>query len=51
MASTNKKKKLKNSYCTPSALKEKDMKLKRLLFFTSSKRHQLKRQAEKELCD
>lgn len=39
MASENKKKKLKNSYCYKSALKNKlPNKCKRLLFFTSSQR-------------
>lgn len=39
MASENKKKKLKNSYCYKSALKNKlPHKLKRVLFFTSSQR-------------
>jgi hypothetical protein len=38
MASENKKRKLKNSYCNPSALKEKNMKMKRVLFFTPSER-------------
>lgn len=39
MASENKKKKLKNSYCCKGALKNKlPHKLKRVLFFTSSQR-------------
>lgn len=39
MASENKKKKLKNSYCVKGALKNKlPHKLKRVLFFTSSQR-------------
>lgn len=39
MASQNKKNKLKNSYCAPSALKNKlPDKCKRLLFYTSSQR-------------
>ena len=39
MASENKKKKLKNSYCYKSALKNKlPNKCKKLLFFTSSQR-------------
>ena len=38
MASENKKKKLKNSYCGYWALKEKKLKLKRTLFYTSSQR-------------
>lgn len=43
MASEKKKRKLKNSYCVPSALKNKlPHKCKRLLFFTSSQRQQEK---------
>ena len=42
MSSKNKKKKLKNSYCWGGALKEKDIKLKRLLFFNSAMRQKLK---------
>jgi hypothetical protein len=38
MASENKKMKLKNSYCRCGALKEKEMKIKRLLFYNQSKR-------------
>jgi len=38
MASENKKKKLKNSYCVKGMLKNKDLKLKRTAFFTSSQR-------------
>jgi len=38
MASENKKRKLKNSYCVGSMLKNKDIKLKRVAFFTPSKR-------------
>ena len=40
MASENKKKKLKNSYCVKGALKNKGVKsrLKRVLFYTSSQR-------------
>ena len=44
MASENKKRKLKNSYCVGGALKEKKMKLKRILFFTPSKRKEIKNQ-------
>jgi hypothetical protein len=41
MASENKRKKLKNSYCVKGALKNKlPNKCKRLLFFTSSQRKQ-----------
>lgn len=43
MASEKKKRKLKNSYCWYGALKNKKLKLKRVLFFTSSQR-----KAEKE---
>lgn len=38
MASENKKNKLKNSYCVKGMLKNKDLKLKRTTFFTSSQR-------------
>ena len=44
MASQKKKNKLKNSYCWGGALKNKKLKLKRVLFYTSSQR-----QAEKKL--
>lgn len=47
MASENKKRKLKNSYCAGGALKEKRMKLRRVLFFTSSKRKDIKSQTLK----
>lgn len=44
MASENKKKKEKNSYSNHGfALKEKLMKLKRLLYFNASKRLELKK--------
>lgn len=43
MGSEKKKRKLKNSYCWYGALKNKKLKLKRVLFFTSSQR-----KAEKE---
>lgn len=49
MASSNKKKKLKNSYCWVGALKEKDLRLKRILFFTSSYRKKIKADTRKEL--
>lgn len=42
MASENKKRKLKNSYCVGSILKNKTCKLKRVLFFTPSERKKLK---------
>jgi len=38
MASEKKKRKLKNSYCVKGALKNKTLKLKKVLFFTSSQR-------------
>lgn len=41
MASINKRKKAVNSYCNGS-LKEKDMKMKRVLFFNSCVRKKLK---------
>ena len=41
MSSENKKKKLKNSYCAKGTLKEKSLKLKRVLFYTSSLRKKL----------
>lgn len=44
MASQKKKNKLKNSYCCRGALKNRKLKLKRVLFYTSSQR-----QAEKKL--
>lgn len=43
MSSKKKKNKLKNAYLWPGALKEKRMKIKRLLFFTPSKRKLIKR--------
>ena len=43
MSSKKKKNKLKNAYLWRGGLKEKDMKIKRLLFFTSSKRRALKK--------
>ncbi len=48
MSSSNKKKKLKNSYYWVGALKEKDLRLKRYLFFTSAYRRKLKQQARKD---
>ena len=45
MASENKKRKLKNSYCVGGALKEKKMKMKRVLFFTPSMRKEIKSQS------
>ena len=38
MSSQKKMRKLRNSYCFKTDLKEKDTKLKRILFFTSSQR-------------
>jgi len=46
MASTKKKKKLKNSYGIGSVLKNKTDKIKRFLFYTSSQRQFLKRNIE-----
>lgn len=45
MASEKKKRKLKNSYCVPGALKNKlPHKCKRTLFYTSSQRQQEKKE-------
>lgn len=49
MASKNKKKKLKNSYCGSGTLKEKYLKKKRLLFYTPSYRKKIKADTRKEL--
>ena len=51
MASKNKIAKLKNSYCTPSMLKNKalELKLKRVAFYTSADRQELNREIEKLL--
>jgi hypothetical protein len=49
MSSKKKKNKLKNAYLWPGGLKEKDMKIKRLLFFTSSKRKSIKRITKEDL--
>ena len=38
MASKNKKKKLKNSYCVGAIFKDKTLRLKRRMFFTASQR-------------
>ena len=43
MASENKKKKLKNSYCVPGELKNKIEGPKRIAFYTSSLRRKLKK--------
>ena len=43
MASENKKRKLKNSFCVGAALKEKTIKLKRIAFYTSAKRQVIKK--------
>ena len=52
MASEKKKHKLKNSYCVPSALKNKlPQKCKRLLFYTSSQRQQEKWEIKRNLAD
>ena len=42
MASENKKRKLKNSNCVPSILKNKMDRLKRILFYTASTRKTIK---------
>jgi hypothetical protein len=47
MASTNKKKKLKNSHLVPSGLKTKAQGMKRLSFFTAALRQQEKRELKK----
>ena len=48
MSSEKKRRKLKNSHCVPSALKNKlPQKCKRLLFYTSSQRLQEKQEIEK----
>ena len=46
MTSVNKKKKLKNSYCVPSMLKNKEKGPKRLAFFTPSLRKKLKQDGD-----
>jgi len=43
MSSEKKKRKLKNSYCGYWALKEKKLKLKRTLFYTSAQRQENKK--------
>jgi hypothetical protein len=43
MPSENKKRKLKNSHCVPSELKNKKTRLKRLCFYTPSLRRVLKK--------
>ena len=43
MASNNKKKKLKNSYCVSGELKNKSNSPKRIAFYTSSMRKTLKK--------
>jgi len=48
MASVNKKKKLKNSYCVPSELKNKEKGPKRIAFFTSSLRKKIKNENGEE---
>ena len=49
MASKNKVAKLKNSYCVPGILKNKisKLKLKRVTFYTSADRQELKKETEK----
>lgn len=52
MSSQNKKKKLVNSYQVPSGLKEKlNTGVKRLSFYTSAARMELKEELNKELED
>lgn len=47
MSSEKKKRKLKNSYCVPSTLKNKlPHKCKRLLFYTSSQRQKEKQEVK-----
>lgn len=49
MASEKKKHKLKNSYCVPSALKNKlPQKCKRTLFYTSSQRQKEKQEVKEK---
>jgi len=48
MASENKKRKLKNSYCCGSILKNKYHKMKRIFFFTSSARKDNKSKLKEE---
>lgn len=49
MTSVNKKKKLKNSYCVPGMLKNKEKGPKRLAFFTSSLRKKIKNEKKTNL--
>ena len=49
MASKNKMNKLKNSYIHWTLLKNKKLRLKKILFFTPSQRKQLKADLRKEL--
>lgn len=49
MASENKKRKLKNGYCVGGMLKNKDTKLKRVAFFTPSKRKEDKKTQKKTI--
>lgn len=48
MTSVNKKKKLKNSYCVPSELKNKEKGPKRIAFFTSSLRKKIRNENGEE---
>ena len=48
MVSVNKKKKLKNSYCVPSELKNKEKGPRRIAFFTSSLRKKIKNENGEE---
>ena len=49
MSSKKKKNKHKNAHMWPGGLKEKDMKIKHLLFFTSSMRRNLNKLTDKDL--
>lgn len=49
MASKNKQKKLKNSYCVGGALKNKTIKLKKILFYTASQRQHLKKELKNNI--
>ena len=50
MSSKKKRNKHKNAHMWPGGLKEKDMKIKHLLFFTSSKRRELKKIDPDDIC-
>lgn len=46
MASKNKLKKLVNAYCCPMTLKDKKWRCKRVMFYTSAQRQQLKKELD-----